>query len=30
VGVQLIKLSRDGAVFFDVGTAEEETEVRPR
>lgn len=30
VGVQLNKLSRDGAVFFDVGTAEEETEVRPR
>ena len=30
VGVQLTKLSRDGAVSSDVGTAEEETEVRLR
>ena len=30
VGVQLTKLSRDGAVSFDVGMAEEETEVRLR
>lgn len=30
VGVQLTKLSRDGAVVFTSGTAEDETEVRSR
>lgn len=30
VGVQLAKLSRDGAVSFDAGRTTEQTEVRPR